>query len=96
MWPLWAADFITCDQVIHVRWRKRKNISLSIVLSQVAAMLGSWYGSPTNGLEAIRFRTNLRSNFAWTFPIGSEFSMFAHTSYGLHALENEVAHVNPL
>jgi len=71
-------------------------MSLSIVLSQVAAMPGSWYGRAANGLEVIRSGRDLRSNFVWTLPIGSEFSMFPHTSYGLHALENEVAHMNHL
>ena len=94
MWPLWAADFITCDQVIHVRWRKRKNISLSIVLSQVAVVPGSWYRRVASGFEMICSGTDLRNNFVWTFPIGSELSMLPRTSYSLHASENEVAPMN--
>jgi len=59
-------------------------------------MLGSWNGRAANDLEAMRSETDFRSNFIWAFPIGSEFSMFPHTSYNLHASENEVAHLNRL
>ena len=57
-------------------------------------MPGSWYWIAAIDLEAIRFGTNLRSNFVWTFPIGIEFFMLLRTSYGLHVPENEVAHLN--
>ena len=71
-------------------------MSLSIVLCQVGAMLGSLYGRATNSLDVIHSGTELKSNFVWAFLISSEFSIFPRTSYGLHVLENEVTHMNKL
>jgi len=45
-------------------------MSLSIILSQVAAVPGSWYGRAANDFEAMCPRPDLRSNFVWTFLIG--------------------------
>ena len=71
-----------------------KSMTLSVVLPQVAAMLGSWYGRVTNTLKAIRSGADLRSNFAWDFLIGSESTMFSCASYGFYTMENEVNYLN--
>jgi len=71
-----------------------KSMTLSRVLPQVTIILGSWYGRAANSLEAIRSGMDLRSNFVWVFPIGSEFTMFPCSSFGCHTPENEVTYMS--
>jgi len=73
-----------------------KSMTLSVVFPQVAAMPGLWYRTTANGLEAVCSGADLRSNFAWAFLIGSEFTMFVCVSYSFHMIENKVACLNGL
>ena len=67
-----------------------KSITLSVVLSQVAAMPGLRYRRAANGLEVVRFVPDLGGNFVWVFPMGGEFTMFPYASHSFHMTKNKV------
>ena len=72
----------------YITNRCNKSMPQSVVLDQVAAMLGSWYERAVNGLEAIYFGMDLGSNFVWTLPISNEFTVFLCASHSLHTAEH--------
>jgi len=93
--PLWVL-FLFLGNGEYIIVRRKPNINLGVVLSQVAAIPGSRCKRSVNDLEVVRTGPNLGGNLVRVFPVVGEFAMFPCACYGFHAMKNKITYLNRL